>query len=129
MVTGSVGVGVVGLGVGLVGVGDGVGEGVGAGVGLHAKTGVSYDAGLEKRGSLLPVTCAHHFASKSRWVSLPVRTSTGADTARCRCRCQQLSAQCIMCGEPMIVCVCMAGCRNLLQHLRVSSSMLVHACP
>ena len=41
MVTGSVGVGVVGLGVG-----DGVGEGVGAGVGLHAKTGVSYDAGL-----------------------------------------------------------------------------------
>jgi hypothetical protein len=61
MVTGSVGVGVVGLGVG-----DGVGEGVGAGVGLHAKTGVSYDAGLEKRGSLLPVTCAHHFASKKQ---------------------------------------------------------------
>jgi hypothetical protein len=45
--------------------------------------------------------------------------------AETKCSMAPVSAQCIMRGEPMIVCECGAGCRDL----RVSSSKPVHVCP
>jgi hypothetical protein len=123
-VIGSVGVGVVGLGVG-EGVGEGVGFDVGAGVGVDVGTVGATGAGVAGAtgGGGAGATGAGVAGATGGGVE-GATGGVGLHAEKTECSMAPVSAQCVVRGEPMIVCVCGAGCRDL----RVSSSKPVHVC-
>jgi hypothetical protein len=123
-VIGSVGVGVVGLGVG-EGVGEGVGFDVGAGVGVDVGTVGATGAGVAGATGAGVEGAAGAGVASATGGGVAGATGGVGLHAETECSMAPVSAQCIMRGEPMNVCVCGAGCRDF----RVLSRKPVHVCP